>query len=133
MNTELSIPEKFKFNADLVVQVIAENCSIHLAFDQSGVDWIDGYINRLRLSTSKDKHSAYVSTLASFIGECIIKTYGGSWIERDGSWGVQVNNRIWACPFAKVAKQFDNGPEDSVKSFFSCIPIVDKHSDTIQA
>jgi hypothetical protein len=39
---------------------------------------------------------------------------------------VQVSERVWACPFAKIEKQFENGPEDSVASFFTCIPVLDK-------
>jgi hypothetical protein len=63
----------------------------------------------------------------SLVGECISRTFGGEWVEKDGWWGVQVSERIWACPFAKVEKQFENGPEDSVASFFTCIPVLDKH------
>lgn len=98
-----------------------------MTFDQSGVEWIDGYINRLRESLAPDKRSGLTSTLASFVGECIIRTYGGTWAQKDGWWGVQVSGRIWACPFAKIEKQFQNGPEDSVASFFTCISVLDKH------
>jgi hypothetical protein len=127
MSEELSVPNKLRANADLVVRTVRENLDTELTFDQAGVMWIDDYINRLREHIAPEKRSGLISTLASFVGECIIRTCGGTWTEKDGWWGVQVSERIWACPFAKVEKQFDNGPEDSVASFFTCIPILDKH------
>jgi len=120
------VPDKLRANAELVVSTVRDNLQIQLTFDQAGVEWVDGYINRLR-AFPRERRSGLVSTLASFVGECIIRTFGGEWVEKDGWWGVQVSERIWACPFAKVEKQFDNGPEDSVASFFTCIPILDKH------
>ena len=127
MNAELSVPDQLRANADLVQRTVRENLETELTFDQTGVEWIDGYINRLRDSIGADKRSGLISTLASFIGECIIRTFGGTWVEKDGWWGVKVSERVWACPFAKVEKQFENGAEDSVASFFRCIPILDKH------
>jgi hypothetical protein len=129
VDDELSVPDKLRANAALVVRLIRENLDTELDYDLSGVEWIDGYINRLRASLPMDKRSGLISTLASFVGESIIRTYGGTWVEQDGWWGVQVSERIWACPFAKVEKQFENGPEESVASFFTCIPILDTHLD----
>lgn len=127
MDDELSVPDKLRANADLVVRLMRENLDTELSFDSAGVEWVDGYINRLRDSLAADKRSGLISTLASFVGESIIRTYGGTWVEQDGWWGVRVSERVWACPFAKIEKQFENGPEDSVASFFTCIPILDKH------
>ncbi len=126
MSDELSVPDQLRANADLVVRTIREKLDTELTFDESGVQWVDGYINRQRENFTAGDRSGLINALASFIGECIIQTFGGSWVENDGSWGVQVSGRIWACPFAKVEKQFENGPEDSVASFFTCIPILDK-------
>src|SRR5437867_1704433 len=126
MSDELSMPEKLRANAALVVRTVRENLDTELTFDQAGVEWIDGYINRLRECSAADERSGLISTLGSFVGECIIRTFGGSWAEKDGRWGVQTK-RVWACPFAKIEKQFENGPEDSVASFFTCIPILDRH------
>ena len=67
-----------------------------------------------------------VRNLGCFIGECIVRTFGGSWTQNKGSWGVQVNESVWACPFIKVQKQFDNGSEDSVASYFRSIAAVIK-------
>ena len=129
MENELSVPDKLRANADLVVRTLRENLDVELGFDRAGVEWIDGYINRLRDAIEPENRSGLISTLASFVGESIIRTYGGNWVEQEGWWGVRVSERIWACPFAKIEKQFENGPEDSVASFFTCIPVLDKHLD----
>ena len=127
MSNELSVPEMLRANADLVVRTMRDKLDTELTFDQAGVDWVDGYIERLRGSLDPANRSGITSTLASFVGESIIRTFGGAWVEIEGSWGVQVSPRVWACPFAKVRKQFENGPEDSVSSFFRCIPVLGKH------
>jgi hypothetical protein len=121
------IPDRLRASAYLVVDTIRENLGVTLTFDRAGVEWVDGYINRLRHSMAPNRRSGLIGMLASFVGECIIQTYGGAWAEEDGRWGVRVSERLWACPSAKIEKQFDNGPEDSVSSFFTCIPTLDKH------
>jgi hypothetical protein len=125
MDNELSVPEKLKANAELVVSTFRGELGTELSFDQAGVEWVDGYIERVREHFPKERRSGLVSTLASFVGESIIRTFGGEWVEKGGWWGVQVSERLWACPFAKVEKQFESGAEDSVASFFRCIPLLD--------
>ena len=127
MDAELSVPDKLRANADLVVRTMRDGFDTELSFDHAGVEWIDGYINDLRGVLAAERRPAVVDRLASFVGECIIRTYGGVWVEKEGWWGVRVSERIWACPFSKIEKQFENGPEDSVASFFRCIPILDRH------
>jgi hypothetical protein len=39
---------------------------------------------------------------------------------------VRFDEKNWAFPFAKVAKQIENGREDSVLAFFDAIPLVFK-------
>ena len=41
-----------------------------------------------------------------------------------GVWGVAFNEENIAFPFAKVAKQIDNGLEDGIASFFKLIPTI---------
>jgi hypothetical protein len=103
---------------------VGEHFGVALTFDRAGVEWIDGYINRSRerLIADADNLLATINVLASFVGECIIRTYGGTWVEKKGEWCVQVNEAIWACPFAKIEKQFRNGPKESVAGYFTLIP-----------
>lgn len=129
MDDEISIPDKARANADLVVRTFRERMGVKLTFDQAGVEWIDGYINRVRGNFTADRRSGLVDALGAFVGECIIRTFGGTWTEVDGRWGVRVSDRLWACPDAKIEKQFANDSGDSVASFFRCIPVLDVHFD----
>jgi hypothetical protein len=65
-----------------------------------------------------------VSVFGSYLGECVINCYGGYWENEDGQWRVSFNVENAVYPFGKVRKQFENGAEDSIKSFFEIIPII---------
>jgi len=113
--------EKFQKNADLAVRSIREEHGVELTFDADGVEWIDDHINRLSGRLAPEFLHPYVDVLGAFLGESLIRTYGGAWVERDGEWGVQITEHVWAAPFTKTFKQFTNGPRDSVASLFGVI------------
>ncbi len=58
--------------------------------------------------------------------ECIRHKYGGRWAEHDGHYAIEFDDRNAVFPFSKVAKQFENGQEDSIESLFTLIPLVFK-------
>ena len=65
------------------------------------------------------------SVFGSFLGECIIRCYGGAWKEHEVEvWCVAFNDEDMAFPFNKVAKQLDNGLVDGIASFFRAVPII---------
>lgn len=127
MSDELTMPEQLCDTAERLIVTFREHMNKELTFDGESVEWIDGYIERMRPHFPADKRSGLVTSLGAFVRECMIRNYGGQWMERDGSWGVQVSKRIWACPFSKIEKQFENGSVDSVASMFRCTPVLDKH------
>ena len=65
-----------------------------------------------------------VSVLGSYLGECIVRCYGGHWAKGEDGWYVEFDRKNTAYPFAKVRKQFANGKGDGVHSFFTLIPIL---------
>jgi hypothetical protein len=122
--------ERIKANSEMVIQKLQPLSGIDFGYTQESVEWMEGYIERLRESGEletvemKDK---LASVLGSFLGECIIRSYGGSWKEHEsGMWCVAFNEKDMAFPFVKVLKQMDNGLEDGIASFFSAIPIIFK-------
>jgi hypothetical protein len=65
-----------------------------------------------------------ISVFGSFLGECIVRCYGGEWTtDADGNWSVRIGENF-AFPFNKVSKQIDNGVEDGIGSFFRAVPLV---------
>lgn len=122
--------EKIRANAEMVVQELRPLSGIDFSYTHQSVEWLQGYIERLRNSgelDSADMKDKLTSVLGSFLGECIVRCYGGTWTQHDaGEWCVAFNHDNMVFPFAKVAKQIDNGPEDGIASFFSVIPIIFK-------
>ena len=125
--------EKIRANADLVLQMVREHFRADATFDGEAVRWLDGHINRMRDRAQRDEEfrARLTSMYGSFLGECIARTYGGEWLEREEGWAVTVQgtNRIDSFPLNKVAKQFDNGESDSIHSFFTAIPLLARGPD----
>jgi hypothetical protein len=123
---DLPMEERLRANARLVFSIATEKLGVAIGYDETGVRWLDGYIQRQHQSGNAADHAGLISTLGSFLGECIIHSFGGSWALVDESWGVRFDSENVVFPFAKVAKQLDRGSEDSVLSFFSIIPMIFK-------
>ena len=120
--------ELIRANAEMVVQQLRPLSGIDFGYTRESVEWLEGYIERLRISgefenvETKDK---LTSVFGSFLGECIIRCYGGAWKQDEsGMWCVAFTDDNIAFPFAKIAKQIDNGLEDGIASFFNVIPTI---------
>ncbi len=122
--SESTAIDAIRSNAALVSSIARDQLGQDLAFDEAAVRWLDGYIDRQHHSGNPDNRDGLVSTLGSFLGECILHSFGGHWAMLDGSWCVRFDEKNAVFPFAKVAKQLENGSEDSVLSFFTVIPIL---------
>lgn len=99
---------------------------LNLEYNGDSVKFIEGFIERNKSNLSKEEINGLINSLGSFLGQCIIKNYGGHWQadEDNGTVAVVFDDNNKAYPFAKVSKQFENGLEDSVYSFYSLIPAV---------
>jgi hypothetical protein len=120
----LPMLDRIRRNAELVVSVANKQLGEVVSYDEAGVRWLDGYIQRQHKNGDPANRDALVSTLGSFLGECIIHTFGGRWAENDECWFVQFEGGNAAYPFVKVSKHLEHGEEDSVLSFFNMIPVV---------
>jgi len=107
---DIPMVERIRANAELVVSIAAKQLSETVGYDEAGVRWLDGYIQRQHEHGDPVNRDGLASTLGSFLGECIIHSFGGQWVEVDGSWCVRFNDRNAAYPFAKVSKQLEHGP-----------------------
>ena len=118
---------RIQANAKLAVEQLSVASGLEtFGFDAPSVEWLEGYIERQR---ANDPNPDFVKNLSSvlgcFLGECIIRTYGGEWSD-DEQYGlcVALNHGNAAFPLAKVRKQFDNGVDggDGIYGFFTAIP-----------
>lgn len=122
--------EHIRANAEMVVQNLGPISGIDFGYTEESVKWLEGYIDRLRNSgefENAELRTKLTSVFGSFLGECIIRCYGGAWQQdEEGQWGVVFDDSNAAFPFSKVAKQIDNGLEDGIASFFTLIPVIFK-------
>ena len=121
--------EHIKANAEMVIKELRPLSRIDFGYTLESVEWLEGYIERLRTSeefASEELRHNLTNMFGCFLGECIVRRYGGKWEQQDGRWCVAFNHENAACPFAKVAKQFDNGLDDGIAIFFKVIPILFK-------
>jgi hypothetical protein len=114
--------EQVAANARLAVERLNELTDFEFGFDRRSVEWVDGFIERQRVrpDATKEFVTQLTGVLGSYLGECVAQATGGRW-ERTDEHGLGVelpNGTGTVFPFAKVGKQFDNGSEDSVLSFY---------------
>ncbi|WP_299123232.1 hypothetical protein [uncultured Tenacibaculum sp.] len=109
------------------VKKLAEDTrqQLKLKYDSKSIKFLEGFIERVKKNFGKEEREGLITSCGAFLGETIIKNYGGEWgKDSNGVTCVKFDNKNVAYPFAKVEKQFENGLEDSVYSFFSVIPSV---------
>ncbi len=116
--------DRIQANAELVIRQFPDQ---ELGYDERSVEWLDGFIERQRLRLEPDKFAGISQTLGSFLGECICRNFAGRWEENEHGAAVVFSgdNGGNACfPINKVEKQFANGADDSVLSFYQTIPVL---------
>ena len=118
--------ELIKSNAQTAVNLFVRFEKVTLSYDEASVERVDNFIGRSRDVYDSSTVDRMVSVFGSFLGECVREKYGGQWDKIDGEWGVRFAEGNAAIPFHKVRKQFENGSEDSILSFYQIIPIVFK-------
>lgn len=123
----MAAEETVRENARTVIDRFGplSNLGAEFGYNHDSVAWVEGFLERQRHQTeiaAADVENL-VQLIGSYLGECIIRTYGGVWREHDGAWGVFFNESNAAFPFNKVRKQLENGVEggDSILSFFEVI------------
>lgn len=111
--------EAIRENARMVVQELGPLSGMALSYDRASIEYLDGFIERQR---ERLKASNLIDALGSFLGEAVIAETGGRWAKTaDGAVGVVFGASSWCFPFAKVAKQWDQGREggESILGFYS--------------
>jgi hypothetical protein len=101
---------------------------LDLNYDAESVKFIEGYIERIKTEFDLTEYQGLINAIGAFIGQCIIINYGGAWqLDPEGPHmcvAFDATNKVF--PFSKTTKQFENGLEDSVYSFFTVIPTIFK-------
>lgn len=108
-------------NRDFAVREFGGLVEFAFGLDKPSVAWVEGFIERQRESGNAEPGGGLHSVLGCYLGEAIIAATGGVWDEDDNGIGVKFANGDKCFPFAKVAKQFENGlaAGDSILGFYN--------------
>ena len=90
--------------------------------DKPSVEWVEGYIERMRTRLGGPPAPGLVGVIGSFLGQAIIAAGDGKWAEDPAHGiGIRFANGDWCFPFAKVKKQFSDGLEgdESILGFYN--------------
>src|SRR5262247_3056399 len=96
--------EQIRANAEMVVEQLRPLSNIDFGYTKESVEWLEGYIERLKSSgqfDNDDNKRKLISVFGSFLGECIVRCYGAVWRQREGVWCVAFDEKNIAFPFAK--------------------------------
>jgi hypothetical protein len=116
--------EQIKTLARNLISTLSEKLGVDLNYDRASVEWVDGYIERIRPNLEESAIVGLSNPIGAFLGECIIADHGGRWRALEGTWGVYFDEENAAYPFAKVQKHLLNGSADSILSFYDAIPVL---------
>jgi hypothetical protein len=125
--SDIETIKRIRANAEMVIQELRPLSRMDFGYNRESVEWLEGYIERLRLSGTfqvEETKNKLSGMFGSFLGECVIRCYGGHWAQHDGIWCVDFNGNNCVFPIGKTWKQMDNGLEDGIGSFFRGIAVV---------
>jgi hypothetical protein len=120
---------RIRANAELVISAAAKDLGTSIGYDQAGVEWLNGYIQRRHEQGNPRNRDGLVQRLGSYLDECIVHSLGGEWAQVDGTWAIRFDTGSAALPFAKVRKQLDRGAEESVLSSYRTIAVLFRNTD----
>lgn len=128
MTEDLSPLEMIRANADMVLAVARDEFGQDVGYDEAGVRWLNGYIQALVDQGGVEASEDLCDRLGSFLGTCIIETYGGNWRDTEYGWAVVVKDDFAVFPFNKTLKHLTDGEGDSVLGLFTSIPAMMDHA-----
>ncbi|MGY2133559.1 hypothetical protein ACW9KT_15120 [Hymenobacter sp. HD11105] len=103
-------------------EAVRQNLNI-ASFDELAVRRLAEFIDRERAGINYEAKAGVVNALGCFLGECIIRSFGGYW-HRDASGlvGVQIAGCTFVNPFSYVERQLVHGADEAVMVLFYSLP-----------
>jgi hypothetical protein len=109
-----------------VFRIELQLAKINPVCSEQGLQEIEKFLE----SKSEAEQQEYVLKIGTYLGECIIESYGGQWIEREpGIWGIKLSDGNLVFPIGKVQKFVNDPKVNSFSSFYGVIPMLLKKND----
>ena len=120
----MSDSEKFKLIADNYRTTLSARVGIDLEFNRTGVEYIEGYIKRVRDHLTEENKDSLSVSVSCFIGESLKSFYeAGEWKYFDsiGSWGVSFGEKGAVFPFSRVMLILSGSDEPGLLEMFDSV------------
>lgn len=99
---------------------------VRLSYDEESLKWVDDFLSRTREEYSEEQREQLTAMVGAYLGECVVKSFGGAWELDEYGWAVHFDEANAVYPFSKTWKHLENGPEDSIYSLYTSIPVLFK-------
>jgi hypothetical protein len=60
--------EEYRAAAENVVLQLREDLGVELKYDEESIEWLDGYINRIRTQLKKEAYAGLAAALGAYLG-----------------------------------------------------------------
>ena len=100
------------------IEMMTQGGAADFDYSEKSVKFLSGVIDE-EGPTYSDKAKQMLPTVwGSYLGDAIIKKYGGKWVKFGSDYGVLVDGKNLSFPMTKVAKHIANGQVDSIYAFY---------------
>lgn len=111
--------------ASSTVETFNSNGMAGFDYSENSVKLMSELIDKERTGYSERVKNILPTLWGSYLGEALIKRYGGKWvIMGNGSYAISLNNGHFLWPMARVEKHVTNGTEDSIYAQYMSIEIM---------
>jgi hypothetical protein len=107
----------FRHYAQIHIDTTQKTMGVDLSFNEESILKLDDLIQQAWPEQPPVELGNVVLLFGSFLGEAIIETLGGNWVETENGWGIKVGDATMMV-FTKVKKRLLNGEEDSISYYY---------------
>ena len=118
---DAEVLDEIQAHAQRILELAGSRFRAEVGYDERGVRWLDAYIEQIRGDLDPEDYEAVTPALGSFLGACVIQTYGGVWGEADDQICVRIGEKGAVFVFGRVLRQLQQGSAASVHSLFRAL------------
>ena len=109
--------DQFRQYAQIHIDTTKQSFDVDLDFDEKSILELDNLIQKAWPDQPPIQIDNVILLFGSFLGEAIIKTLGGEWVNTEQGWGIKIGDATLMV-FTKIKKRLLNGMEDSISYYY---------------
>ena len=112
---------RLRETAELFVK-LARDAGQAVELDDAGIRWAAWYVDGIRPVEREDQRRVQAALVGSFVGEALIATRGGEWVNEEGEWSLRMADGRRLHPFRQALKHITDGEDESILSLLTPEP-----------